>query len=64
MEMELNINSGGLEMLFSNKRKHSIEIPAVDEDGSPSNVAYLVRYLVQNTMKDHRKELFVLDGTV
>jgi ubiquitin related modifier 1 len=27
-------------------------------------VAYLVDYLCDNAMKDPRKELFVLDGTV
>ncbi|KAF2475153.1 ubiquitin-like modifier 1 [Lindgomyces ingoldianus] len=56
--------SGGLEMLFSNERKHSLSIPANDQGGSRSNIASLVRYLCQNTMKDPRKDLFVLDGTV
>ncbi|KAF2087240.1 ubiquitin-like modifier 1 [Saccharata proteae CBS 121410] len=56
--------TGGLEMLFSNERKHAISLPAKDENGETSNVAYLVRYLCQNVMRDHRKELFVLDDTV
>lgn len=51
-------------MLFSNKRKHPISLPAVDENGSASNLAYLVRHLCINSMKDRRKELFVLDDTV
>ncbi|KAF2865415.1 ubiquitin-related modifier 1 [Massariosphaeria phaeospora] len=56
--------SGGLEMLFSNDRKHSLSMPAKDEDGTLSNIAYLVRYLCDSVMKDPRKDLFVLDGTV
>ncbi|KAK7701942.1 Ubiquitin-related modifier 1 [Botryosphaeria dothidea] len=56
--------TGGLEMLFSNQRKHDIALPAKDDNGEPANIAFLVRYLCKNTMKDHRKELFVLDDTV
>ncbi|KAF2817206.1 ubiquitin related modifier 1 [Mytilinidion resinicola] len=56
--------SGGLEMLFSNERKHKLSIAAKDESGLNSNVAFLVRYLCDNLMKDPRKDLFVLDGTV
>ncbi|KAF4980191.1 hypothetical protein FZEAL_3744 [Fusarium zealandicum] len=54
--------SGGLEMLFSNKRQHSLEIPAVDGHGKPANIAYLIDYLCLNVMDDSRKELFVLDN--
>ncbi|KAH6652195.1 ubiquitin-related modifier 1 [Truncatella angustata] len=53
--------SGGLEMLFSDKRRHSLCIPAVSKDDKPADVAFLIDYLCQNTMKDSRKELFVLD---
>ncbi|KAJ9665322.1 Ubiquitin- modifier 1 [Coniosporium apollinis] len=56
--------TGGLEMLFSNRRKHKITLPSRDENDAAANVAYLVRYLCQNVMRDHRKELFVLDDTV
>ncbi|KAF2451977.1 ubiquitin related modifier 1 [Karstenula rhodostoma CBS 690.94] len=56
--------SGGLEMLFSNERKLSLTIPAKDEDGTRSNIAFLVRHLCDTVMKDPRKELFVLDDTV
>ncbi|KAF1995559.1 ubiquitin related modifier 1 [Amniculicola lignicola CBS 123094] len=56
--------SGGLEMLFSNERKHKLSIPAKDSTGAPLNVGYLVTYLCENVMKDARKDLFVLDGTV
>ncbi|KAH0444966.1 hypothetical protein CcaCcLH18_00027 [Colletotrichum camelliae] len=54
--------SGGLEMLFSDERRHSLSIPAVNKDGKPANIAFLIDYLCENTMKDTRKELFVLDG--
>lgn len=56
--------SGGLEMLFSNQRKHNLALPPTDEQGASSNVAYLVQYLCKNVMKDQRKELFVMDDTV
>ena len=56
--------SGGLELLFSNQRKHQISLPAKDEDGQTANVAFLVQFLCQHLMKDRRKELFVMDGTV
>ncbi|KAI9741873.1 MAG: Ubiquitin- modifier 1 [Cirrosporium novae-zelandiae] len=56
--------TGGLEMLFSNERKHKIALPAADKDGKPSNIAFLVRYLCENLMTDARKELFVMDNTV
>lgn len=51
-------------MLFSNERKLELSIPAKRDNGAYSNVAYLVDYLCDNAMKDPRKELFVLDGTV
>lgn len=51
-------------MLFSNERKHKISLPVTDEHGAISNIAYLIRYICQNLMKDSRKELFVLDDSV
>ncbi|KAF5659195.1 ubiquitin-like modifier 1 [Fusarium heterosporum] len=55
-------SSGGLEMLFSNKRQHTLVIPAADQDGQPANIAYLIEHLCQNVMDDSRKDLFVLDN--
>ncbi|KAF4994539.1 hypothetical protein FGRMN_5719 [Fusarium graminum] len=55
-------SSGGLEMLFSNKRQHALVIPAADQDGQPANIAYLIDHLCQNVMDDSRKDLFVLDN--
>lgn len=59
-----DVPSGGLELFFSNQRKHQISLPAKDEDGQTANVAFLVRYLCRQLMKDRREELFVMDGTV
>jgi Urm1 (Ubiquitin related modifier) len=56
--------SGGLEMLFENKNKHKINIPANDPQGSPTNIKSLVHHLCDNVMRDSRKELFVVDGSV
>ncbi|CAL3965906.1 hypothetical protein PZA11_002726 [Diplocarpon coronariae] len=56
--------SGGLEMLFSDERKHNIEVPARDDKGVAVTVAWLVEYLCDKLMKDTRKEMFVLDGHV
>ncbi len=49
-------------MLFSNKRRHSLSIPATDKNGKAATIASLIDYLCKNTMKDNRKELFVLDN--
>lgn len=49
-------------MLFSDQRRHALSIPAVNKDGKPVTIAFLIDYLCENTMKDSRKELFVLDG--
>ncbi|KAG5655904.1 hypothetical protein KAF25_000824 [Fusarium avenaceum] len=55
-------SSGGLEMLFSNKRQHALVIPAADQDGKPANIANLIDHLCQNVMDDSRKDLFVLSN--
>ncbi len=55
---------GGLEMLFSDKRKHSISVPAKDSKGDAVTVGWLVQYLCEEVMKDARKEMFVLDNHV
>ncbi|UKZ83419.1 Ubiquitin- modifier 1 [Trichoderma virens FT-333] len=52
--------SGGLEMLFSDQRQHSLTLPAEDKDGNLSTIAFLIHHLCENVMKDTRKELFVL----
>jgi ubiquitin related modifier 1 len=62
--LKLTLRSGGLELLFANQKKYSISVPAKDESGAQANVAFLVRYLCDNLMKDPRKEMFVLDDSV
>ncbi|KAL2023833.1 hypothetical protein VTK56DRAFT_1100 [Thermocarpiscus australiensis] len=56
--------SGGLEMLFSNQRRHSLNLPATDGTGKPANIAFLIDHLCKNLLKDPRTELFVLDNHV
>ncbi|KAH8821504.1 ubiquitin-related modifier 1 [Xylogone sp. PMI_703] len=56
--------TGGLEMLFSDQRTHELTIPARDDKNEPVTVGWLVKYLVENVMKDPRKEMFVLDDHV
>lgn len=48
-------------MLFSNQRRHSLEIPARDDKGKAVTIASLIDHLCKHTMKDQRKEFFVLD---
>ncbi|BAE61789.1 ubiquitin-like protein [Aspergillus flavus] len=56
--------TGGLEMLFSNERKHSVTLPARLSDGGRPSISFLLEYLVKNVMKDERKELFMLEDNV
>ncbi|CAI6332621.1 unnamed protein product [Periconia digitata] len=58
--------SGGLELLFSNKRTHTITLPAHTPSTSttPTTIRDLVIYLCDELMRDPRRDLFVLDGTV
>lgn len=53
-------SSGGLEMLFDDQKRVSIELPTAEAEGKPT-LAFLIGYLCKNVMKDTRKELFVLD---
>ncbi|KAI1391238.1 ubiquitin related modifier 1 [Hypoxylon trugodes] len=53
--------TGGLEMLFSDQRRHSLFIPAATKEGKPVTIAGLIDHLCEHTMKDTRKELFVLE---
>ena len=51
-------------MLFSDQRKHSLQVPAKDDKGIAVTVGWLVHHLCEEVMKDTRKEMFVLDGHV
>lgn len=48
-------------MLFSDQRKHSLNLPSVDQKGQPSTIAFLIDHLCKNVMADTRQELFILD---
>lgn len=56
--------TGGLEMLFDNITEHKLSIPSHNKSNSPFTVGDLITWLVENEMKDTRKELFVLDGAI
>lgn len=51
-------------MLFANERKLSLSLPAKDRKGKTTTVANLIDHLCEDVMKDARKDLFVLDGSV
>ena len=51
-------------MLFANERKHGVTLPAQLSDGGRPRISFLLEYLVENVMKDERKELFILEGNV
>lgn len=59
-----NWTSGGLELLFDNERKHEIILPARKEDGNASDISSLLIYLVENTMNDNRKDMFIMEDSV
>ncbi|KAG6899819.1 hypothetical protein C0993_006520 [Termitomyces sp. T159_Od127] len=51
--------SGGLELLFSNQRTHTIELPAIDSATSKEpNLQYLIEYLLNDA--DRRPGILVL----
>jgi len=63
--IQSNINSGGLELLFSSQRSHKIALPSTDPaTNQPANVGFLIDWLCKNLMKDPRQDMFVLEGTV
>ncbi|KAI0157558.1 Urm1-domain-containing protein [Xylariaceae sp. FL1272] len=56
--------TGGLEMLFSDQRRHALSIPAKTQDDKPVTIAFLIDHLCNNLLSDPRKELFILDDHV
>ena len=57
--------SGGLELMFSNKATHDINIPSnIPGSTQSANVKYLLKYLCEELMQDTRKELFVVDESI
>ncbi|KAJ7594242.1 ubiquitin-related modifier 1 [Mycena floridula] len=65
--MRLRIEfSGGLELLFSNRRSHTLEIPdtiSVAGQSKAPDVNYLIQHLHDHLLTE-RPELFVENGTV
>ena len=51
-------------MLFDNVTKHTISLPTKQQEDKPTNIGYLVKYILENLVKDPRKELFVQDGAM
>lgn len=54
---------GGLELLFSNQKSHTVKIPAKTGDDKRSDVKYLIYWLKDNLLRE-REELFLDGGTV
>lgn len=55
--------SGGMELLFDDKRSHRVSVPSVTPSGAPSNVSYLIHWVRDNLLKE-RVELFMEGETV
>jgi len=51
-------------MLFSDQRKHELQMPMKSEEDGETMVKDLVIYLCEKVMKDKRKDMFVVDGKV
>jgi ubiquitin related modifier 1 len=46
-------------MLFDNVTKHKLSLAAKTDAGNKPTIGYLVNYVLENLIKDPRKELFV-----
>ncbi|MCJ1312786.1 Ubiquitin- modifier 1 [Agyrium rufum] len=55
---------GGLEMFFSNQKKHKLQLPSKDENGQAANMRFLIQYLAKYHMKNPKKEMFLLNGGI
>jgi ubiquitin related modifier 1 len=66
--LELKVEfGGGLELLFSNQRKHLIDIPSTvprgEREGQPADIDFLIYWLKDNLLKE-RPELFIENGSL
>lgn len=52
-----------MELLFQNVSKHSIQFPAINKEGKPSNLQDLILH-IRDTMMTEKKDLFVEKDTV
>ncbi|KAI7900987.1 ubiquitin-related modifier 1 [Cokeromyces recurvatus] len=63
-ELTINVEfSGGMELLFQNVNKHTINFPTTNSSGQPSNLQDLIFYIRDNMMTE-KKDLFVEKDTV
>lgn len=62
----LTVNfSGGLELMFSNKAQHDINLPSkIPGTTQDADIKYLLKYLCEELMQDTRTELFVVDESI
>lgn len=49
-------------MLFADQKRHELVLPSVNKEGKPATIKFLMDYLCEHSMKDARKELFILDN--
>ncbi|KZV79180.1 ubiquitin-related modifier 1 [Exidia glandulosa HHB12029] len=61
--LELKVEfTGGLELLFDNKKKYTVSLPRTMDD-APTNLTHLILWLKDNLLKE-RPELFIEERTV
>lgn len=48
-------------MLFADKKRLEVTLPALDAAGGPASVGFLIAHLCSTAMTDGRKDLFVLE---
>ncbi|CEL53293.1 Ubiquitin-related modifier 1 OS=Coprinopsis cinerea (strain Okayama-7 / 130 / ATCC MYA-4618 / FGSC 9003) GN=URM1 PE=3 SV=1 [Rhizoctonia solani AG-1 IB] len=54
---------GGMELLFSNQRTHTVELPATMPNGQPTDLHYLIFHMKDHMLKE-REELFIEGDSV
>jgi ubiquitin related modifier 1 len=52
-----------MELLFEDKRFHKVSVPSIGPDGKSVNMAYLIRWIRDNLLKE-RVDLFMEGDTV
>jgi ubiquitin related modifier 1 len=51
-------------MLFDNVTKHNLSLAAKTDAGNKPTIGYLVKHILDNLIKDPRKELFVQNDSM
>ncbi|CAE6421779.1 unnamed protein product [Rhizoctonia solani] len=54
---------GGMELLFSNQRSHTVQLPATKPNGKPIDLHHLIFYMKDHLLKE-REELFIEGDSV